>query len=330
MSHAMRHALLWWTMLRYRVAVMLWLFLLLGTARHGGLVHLDLADLLATCALGAAYVSATTVNDIADREIDAINHPDSRGRPLVTGRASERELYVVHGGSAVLALALAAGVGWTAVLIVLASLLVGHAYSLPPLRLSYRTFLAPVTLAVAYVLLPYLLGVTVAGGRPGEGDRLFVAALLLLFVGRIVVKDFRDRRGDAAHGKPTLLLRFGKGSTCLVSGAAVAAGNVLLLLALRPHPAVATLLELFLAGVYLMLWRLWRATSHDAEQLCIGVAAKMGNGLLITVLGLLALASADAAFRDQLLFGLSMAAVFGASFVVLLTRPDQAVIGYRG
>ena len=51
----------------------------------------------------------------------------------------------------------------------------------------------------------------------------------MLFVARIVLKDFRDREGDALYGKPTLLLRFGKDATCAVSLAALLAGNCLLL-----------------------------------------------------------------------------------------------------
>ncbi len=65
-------------MLRYRAALTIWMFMLLAVAFHGGLGHLG-PSLWATLALGASYVAATTVNDIADRDIDKINHP--RGIP---------------------------------------------------------------------------------------------------------------------------------------------------------------------------------------------------------------------------------------------------------
>ena len=39
--------------------------------------------------------------------------------------------------------------------IMLLSVVIGALYSLPPARLSYRTFLAPLSLAAAYVGIPY-------------------------------------------------------------------------------------------------------------------------------------------------------------------------------
>lgn len=317
-------------MLRYRVALMLWLFLLLGTARHDGLNEFRLSYVWAILALGACYVAATTINDIVDVDVDRLNHPNGRGRPLVTGEADKRELYVLHALSAALALFAAFLIGPRGLIVVALSLLISYAYSVQPLRLSYRTYLAPLMLSVAYVLIPYWLGLVAAQASFNSGDWLFAGALLALFGGRIVLKDFRDRTGDARYGKPTLLLRFGEGLTCLVSLASVLVGNLMLFVALGPDPRVAVLLELFLVAVYSMLLRLRRARLHDDEQLAIGVGAKMGNGLLITVLGLLILSSQGAPAGDQLVLTASLTVLFGTSFVALLSHPEKAVIGYRG
>ena len=66
-----------------------------------------------------------------------------------------------------MALGLAAGPG--AAGIMLLSVVIGALYSLPPARLSYRTFLAPLTLAVAYVGIPYWAGVVVGESlRPSD------------------------------------------------------------------------------------------------------------------------------------------------------------------
>lgn len=77
-------------MLRYRVAVMMWLFMLLGAAYH----RVDgwpLDELLAlTVALAASYIAATTVNDISDEEIDKVNHPSAGGVLLCTARPPRR------------------------------------------------------------------------------------------------------------------------------------------------------------------------------------------------------------------------------------------------
>ena len=43
------------------------------------------------------------------------------------------------------------------------------------------------------------------------------------------LKDLRDRLGDAAFGKPTLLLRLGKRATCVVSVGGAALGTAILI-----------------------------------------------------------------------------------------------------
>ena len=231
---------LYWSLLRYRVAVMIVLFMLLGAAWHGGLASIDAPVLLMILALASSYVSATSVNDISDREIDEINHPDDRGRPLVTGAAGTADLWALFGPSSALAVLLALPAGPGAAGIMLLSVVIGVLYSLPPARLSYRTFLAPLTLAFAYVGIPYWAGVVAAGGRLGVLDLPLMISLYLLFAARIILKDFRDREGDAAFGKPTFLLEYGKKTTCLASLCAVCAGDALLVATLAGNwwPAV--------------------------------------------------------------------------------------------
>ena len=129
-----------------------------------------------------------------------------------------------------MAISLAAGL--TAAGIMTLSVAIGVLYSLPPARLSYRTFLAPLTLAVAYVGIPYWVGVVAVGDGLRMWDLPLLASLYMLFAGRIVLKDFRDREGDALYGKPTFLLRYGKRATCLASLCAVCAGDALLVVSL--------------------------------------------------------------------------------------------------
>ena len=221
-------------MLRYRVASMLWMFMLVGAAGHGGLEQPSPRLGWVALLLAATYVAATTANDVADREIDLVNHPRDRGRPLVSGEAEPLDLWLVHAAAVALAAGAAAAAGDAALALGALSLAIAWTYSLRPLVLSHRTYLAHLCLAVAYVAIPYALGLAAAGARPGRRDVLLGAGLLAVFLARIVLKDFRDREGDARFGKPTLLLRLGKPATCAVSAASLAAGDVLLLVALRP------------------------------------------------------------------------------------------------
>jgi 1,4-dihydroxy-2-naphthoate polyprenyltransferase len=317
-------------MLRYRVAAMVWMFMLLGAAYPAGLPAFSLDYVWATIALASSYVAATSVNDIADREIDRINHPCDAGRPLVTGEACERDLWLLDGVATGAALVSAALLGIAALAIVCLSLVIGIVYSLRPVRLSYRTWLAPLALATAYVAIPYSLGLLVAERSPGAGDLVLGSGLYTLFVARIVLKDFRDRPGDAAYGKPTLLLRFGKPVTCAASLAALLLGAALLLATTRDALALQALVVLFVVAVAAMLDRLRRSPEGHAEQVAIGIGAKLGNGLLVSLLTWFVLIGERAPPDQRLAVLAALAALFGASFAALVARPDAAVIGYKG
>src|SRR5919107_525950 len=304
--------------------------ILLGAAWHEGLTMIGTPVLLMALALASSYVSATSVNDISDSEIDRINHPVDRGRPLATGVAGTTDLWELFGISSVLAVTLALAAGPTTAGIMLLSVAVGALYSLPPARLSYRTFLAPLTLTVAYVGIPYLAGVVMVGGRLGIQDLPLLTALFLLFAGRIILKDFRDREGDAAFGKPTFLLKYGKKATCLLSLCAVCAGDAFLVASLAEKWWLAALLQTYIVSLAIMLYRLYRLDGRKDEQISIGVGAKMGNGLLVTLLGVLILANQHAGWTTQLIFGLALTALYLLNFLDFLRHPERAVIGYKG
>ncbi len=295
-------------LLRFRVATMVWTFMLLGAAWPDGLPAFSVDLLWAALALAGSYIAATSVNDIADVDVDRINHPGDRARPLVTGEARERDLWRLHVLACAFALLAAAPLGSAAVGVVSGSLFVGIAYSLPPLRVSYRTWLAPLLLSVAYVPVPFALGVLASGRQPRLGDAWLAAALSALFLARIVLKDYRDRAGDARYGKPTLLLRFGSTATCSVSLAALLVANVLLVVAVRPPLTLVLPLEALLVAVAVLLARLYRARDAREEQVAIGLGARLGNGLLICLLAWFVLGGEGAtdAARAAIVSGLAV------------------------
>lgn len=320
-----------WRLLRYRVAVMLLLFMLFGVALHGGLEHpLAWHLLLAGLALAASYISATSVNDLADYHIDAINHAKSPGRPLVTGKAQPRDMWRVFAVSSSVAVGAAAGAAWQAAIVMTVAICINVVYSLPPVRLSYRTFLAPLLLGLGYVCVPYLLGVTVTDRTVYADDIQWLAGLYLLFVGRIILKDFRDRKGDAAFGKPTFLLRYGKAATCVVSMLLITAGGLVIAWQARTIPWLPMFVAAYVAAILGMLVRLYRSPVGQAEQVSIGVGAKMGNGLFITLLTAYALHIAGVPEGSILTAASAVTALFLVNYVLFLRRPEQAAIGYRG
>ena len=184
-------------------------------------------------------------------------------------------------------------------------------------------------LSLAYVAVPYALGAEATGRVWTGADAALVAALLFLFLARIVLKDFRDRAGDELHGRPTLLLRFGKGMTCAVSLACLAAGSALVPVALG-EPVLIPFVAVFAAAIAWMLQRLLLAPAGREEQVAIGLGARMGNGLLVGVLVWLVLEGERAPTEQRLLALALVAAAFGTGFLALVRRPEDVVLGYKG
>ncbi len=316
-------------MVRPRAAITMWTFLVIGLARHAGpTISTDLV--WATIALAASYAVATSVNDLADVEIDRTNGLRDRSRPLATGAASPTDLRWTAATAGVVAVAAAIPLGAPGLAVIGLCLAVDVAYSATPARLSRRWTLAPLVLTVAYVALPYLLGIIVAHGTwRTTTDAPLVAGLCILFFARIILKDVRDRLGDAAHDKPTMLLRLGKSATCVVSIAAATAGVAVIVLAIRPPTEIVFVIALDTAAIVWMLVRLRATGDPTAELVTIGTAARAGNALLITVVAWLLLSAQGAPTAQASILVGTLTAVAAVGFLQLALRPDEARVAYK-
>ncbi len=313
------YAKLFVQLLRPKVASMLVLFVCLGMASSEHVVVLSLRLLALVGALAAWYVNATSVNDLADQKIDAINLKSAKGRPLVDHSASRVNVTQMAVGSAGVALGLSALVSTSYMLVMLAGILLSLAYSLPPIRISYRGIWAPLLLPIGYVVIPFMGGTAVVGGAL---DRALLIACYVGFVGRIILKDFRDIKGDTKYGKRTFVVRHGKQATCLVSLLAWTVGNVLFWYVLPG--LVWVLLQpvwvLIVHGLYLLS----RTDVFRDEQVIIGLMARLANGLLIATLGYLLAGSSL-----QLVVVGSVSVLFFATHIYALAEFEHIQISYK-
>jgi 1,4-dihydroxy-2-naphthoate octaprenyltransferase/chlorophyll synthase len=283
------------TMVRWRSSLTLVIFMTCGAVWQQQLLAVTPQILMAGLAIASQYAALVSLNDLADEAIDRVNLRGFRSRPLINSGASRRELRVVAGAAAVVSI----GAGFLASpvigVLLLVSLVLYAEYSLPPLRLSRRAWVAPAHLALGYVLVPYTVGVVAVGGRFGARDVLFLPGLLLLFFSRSLLKDLRDRWGDAAHGKRTLVLLHGKSLVSGLSIGALLGGVALLSFALFPaHPWAAIAILPFTAGLGIFQVRLLRTGVLRDEVLLVLLAARVSNGMLLTVIGLLLVQQAGA------------------------------------
>lgn len=268
---------------RPAVAVLLAVYASIGAAAAASVGYLRLS---AVCVVVLGFlILSVCANDVADRAIDRVNLPGDPRRPLVVGTASARDMVVIGVVAGVCALGAAAALGPAVLLTTAVGTLVSLAYSARPIRLADRGAVAALVLPACYVAVPYLVGFFANGGEPGAIDDVQLAGLYVAFLGRILLKDFRDVRGDALFGKRTFLVRHGRKATCVTSGLLLLLGTVLIEYSLGWRGApLAVIYTVGVAGCVALL----RAIADDPhprrDERRISVIAIIGRGMLVTLL----------------------------------------------
>jgi len=288
--------------------------------------------LVAVCGF---LVFSVACNDIADERIDRVNLAGDRRRPLVAGTAGRREIQIIGATAAVLALLAGATLGWPVMLVLAGGLVVSAGYSVRPVRIADRGALAALLLPACYVAVPYLAGQFAVGPIRSAASLVTLAGLYISFIGRILLKDFRDVRGDALFGKRTFLVRHGRRWTCVFSAVCLGAGAALLLFSV-PSPSVA-LVAGYIGGaaVTLGLLRMLAADrGHRRDEVVISTIAILGRGMLLLVLAHLEMRQAHWAAPRYDVMMAALALVVGGQAVVMFrhgprTRYTVAVTGEK-
>lgn len=169
---------------------------------------------LAALTLGACLalnLYVVGLNQLTDVPIDQINKP---WLPVASGALSPRDGRLLVAGAAALALALAALGGPFLLLTVVAIMLIGTAYSLPPTRLKRFPVAAALSIAAARGVIANVgLGLHYSQRLGGELPALTLAVLGVFFFGFGLViaiyKDLPDDAGDRLHRIETFTTRLG-------------------------------------------------------------------------------------------------------------------------
>ena len=192
--------------LQYFVAIELAVFIQnqsIGAVISGKISYI----LVGLFSLACWYINATSINDLADFEIDKINLKKELDRPLVNNQTNAGSLVIIAIASAILGSLMLLIISWQSSVLFLLLILLNYIYSMPPIRVSYRGLLAPALLPIGYVVLPFILGTIVVAGSYSASVVLVLLGLYMLFFSRVLLKDFRDVKGDKKFGKLTFLLR---------------------------------------------------------------------------------------------------------------------------
>ncbi|HET6746803.1 MAG TPA: UbiA prenyltransferase family protein [Candidatus Saccharimonadales bacterium] len=326
----MRYLRLLFHMIRYKSALVLVLFMTLSSLIHDPVIShvFKWQTLIMAVALVLVYACATCINDLADWKIDRVNLKGHADRPLVTGEGSRKDLIILGIIAAMVAISLALLINPIAVIVVLLGLVLNAAYSLRPLRISHRPILTPFYLALCYVLVAYLAGFAVVFAAELQFNWLYLSAFYFLFLARISLKDFRDRKGDALAGKPTLILKYGKTAVCMLSSTAVAVGSILLMMAVN-RPYLQVVVGGFAVCLLVIEYRLYRSRSELHELLSVGYSARVGNGISFALLGTLVLEASGAATSDIVIFYASLVLLYAWMVWDYVKHPESFYFGKK-
>ena len=307
-------------MVRPPVALVLLLFAALGLASAGAGDGFHPLFTTVLVVVGGWFVNATVLNDLADEDIDRINLAAARGRPLVSGHATRRELLALGIAAGALALVVGTTVDWRVGAVVAAGLALNAAYSLPPVRLCSRGALASLLLPLGYVAVPFLVGALTVRHSVGGRQLALLAGLYVAFIGRIILKDFRDVQGDELYGKRTFLLRHGREATCRASAACWVLGTLMLLALVPVRSMLVAAFVVYVGCAVHGLRRLAVATDHAEEQVTIVAIAQVGRGMCITLLAHLTMVAEGWTPGRQAVAVLVLATLFAAAYASTVSQ----------
>lgn len=273
------------------VLILLGLFAALGLAQGGAPADpVALAQVLVVVA--GFLLASIAVNDLADEAIDRVNLPADATRPLVAGTGAPSDLPPIAVVSGAVAAVAAASIGWRAVAVLAGGFALSLAYSLRPVRLSDRGALASLLLPAGYVAVPFLTGLFRARDGLTVMDGVLLGGLYLGFIGRILLKDFRDVRGDALFGKRTFLVRYGRRVTCVSSATCWVLGSLALAGIHDASPALVVAHVAWLAVALVLLRALATDRGTRRDEALISAIAIVGRGMVLTLVAHLGMTEA--------------------------------------
>ncbi len=301
-------------MLRPQVAYILLIFAALGVAQSGYKQQFTWQFILIIIILSSWYINATTINDLADYKIDQINLKGVSDRPLANNKVDRKKIIRLNFLSAVIAIIFSFLLDIRIGFLVAFCLILNYAYSLPPTKVSYRGALAPLLLPIGYVLLPFLVGVWSINSTLTKNGWYILVALYISFIGRIILKDFRDIKGDKKYGKRTFLIRYGRKSTCIVSALCISIGNFIILDIIPHNIYIIYIFELILLCILYGLYKLYKVKNKDNEKIIINSIVRIAGGVVIMLLAILTLHNNNSSLSHQIIINSLLGIFFIAMF----------------
>lgn len=260
---------------------------LIGAARASTSRH-SLDTVALAMAIGGWALFAIAVNDYNDRDVDRANLAHTGTRPLIDLDVNRSVFRTVLITSVVVSLTAVAFVSVRSAIVLLCGFALAIAYSVPPMKLSSRGALTSFGLPLIYVVVPFLTGRWSTNTQLDRHDLLLLVGLYVAFIGRLMLKDFRDHLGDRLYGKRTFLVRHGRERTSRTSALLTILGTSVILIA-QDSPRFALLVMPLIVISAVFTLRVGRDEWGHGDVYNIAIVAIAGRGVLTMILADLAL-----------------------------------------
>lgn len=187
------------------------LYLIALSTSAPGVYHLETLFWALLSCLGA-NVYIVGLNQITDVEIDRINKPDL---PLASGVFSMRTGWIICISCLLLSIGIAIAEGTFLLITVIASLIIGTAYSVPPIRLKRFHFWAAACIftvrGVIVNLFLFLHFNSILNASSGIPLKVWILTAFIFGLSLVIAwfKDMPDVDGDRKYQIMTLSIKFG-------------------------------------------------------------------------------------------------------------------------
>lgn len=260
----------------------MWAFLC-GTVSTGGLKVENLLLIMAGLVLSGPLVCGMSqaVNDWCDRHVDAINEP---GRPIPSGRVSEKWGLGVGVLMSIVSLMFAYSIGYLVFIATLVGVLCAWIYSIEPIRLKKSAFFGPGIVAICYEGLPWFTGAAIFSITMPNSNVLIILSLYALGAhGIMTLNDFKASKGDRLSGVNSLPVILGHKLAAYVACTVIIVPQIIVIFLFiywGSNNGVSSILTLLLAAQLLSMILLVRNPEKNTPFFNM-------TGVLIYIIGMM-------------------------------------------
>jgi 4-hydroxybenzoate polyprenyltransferase len=142
--------------------------------------------------------------------------------------------------------------------------------------------------------------------------------MYVCFMGRILLKDFRDYEGDKKFGKLNFLVRHGPKATCLLAALCWIAGNLIFTISFfNEFQLLVLIVQPIIIAICYSLYKLAHEKRYQHKLVEVTFIRQMGNAIAVSLLAALTLRAFEYSIIQKNLITFSLAGFFVLSALTI-------------